>query len=449
MCLDPHLTRALAHRPRRAELHRDPAGLRRPRGRRRPRSVGRPAGRQLVPGRRRQPEADAAIHRLGDTRERRARRARARPERRGQRVQGREQGGRARGSWDLTTEAGGVNPAKDNITRRLGRGSTRRGAGRLPIFRLRARGGGTATFVTFELNRDSRLWNNGNARIPCRRTGDLRSRSSRTATATRRWWSHAGRRPPPTPTPAARLQDAHRRHRPQGRRRRPGHTHRRRHQHLPARRVRVRRSLRAASARRASTLAQGARRRVRRHRPATRRWMHSRSSTAESSNMQDYVARQPIDARTCAAAGTKFFDRNANGQRDDGEPGLPRFEIFAVCDGDGVLDRPRAMDHHRRRRGLRRSTSGRPAASYTLREQLVNPSPRDWRCSCTPARLRPRAVRLRSRADRRRGPGLRARPRLRELVPGAADRADGARTSGRSRPLRPAGEQRGVRPRRR
>ena len=32
--------------------------------------------------------------------------------------------------------------------------------------------------------------------------------------------------------------------------------------------------------------------------------------------MQDYVAPQPLDARTCAAAGTKFFDRNANGQRD-------------------------------------------------------------------------------------------------------------------------------------
>jgi hypothetical protein len=29
------------------------------------------------------------------------------------------------------------------------------------------------TFLTFELNRDARLWDNGRARIPCRTTGDL------------------------------------------------------------------------------------------------------------------------------------------------------------------------------------------------------------------------------------------------------------------------------------
>ena len=32
--------------------------------------------------------------------------------------------------------------------------------------------GGT-TFLSFELNHDARLWNNGKARIPCRRTGDV------------------------------------------------------------------------------------------------------------------------------------------------------------------------------------------------------------------------------------------------------------------------------------
>ena len=32
--------------------------------------------------------------------------------------------------------------------------------------------GGT-TFLTFELNHDARLWNNGKAMIPCRRTGDI------------------------------------------------------------------------------------------------------------------------------------------------------------------------------------------------------------------------------------------------------------------------------------
>ncbi len=118
-------------------------------------------------------------------------------------------------------------------------------------------------------------------------------------------------------------------------------------------------------------------------------WMHSRSSTSESSNMQDYVAPQPIDARTCAAAGTKFFDRNANGQRDDGEPGLPRFEIFADYDGDGVLDDRRAVRPSPTTPGATCSTtSGRPAAATTLREQLLHPSPRDWRCSY-PAALAP------------------------------------------------------------
>ena len=67
-------------------------------------------------------------------------------------------------------------------------------------------------------------------------------------------------------------------------------------------------------------------------------WMHSRSSTSESSQMQDYVARQQLAVRTCTASGTKFFDLNANGQRDAGEPGIPRFLIWADYDDDGMRD---------------------------------------------------------------------------------------------------------------
>ena len=117
-------------------------------------------------------------------------------------------------------------------------------------------------------------------------------------------------------------------------------------------------------------------------------WMHSRSSDSESSNMQDYVAPQPIDARTCAAAGTKFFDRNANGQRDAGEPGLPRFEIFADYDGDGVRDagEPSTVTDNAGRYVL--DDIRPPGGSYDLREQLLHPSPRDWRCSY-PAELDP------------------------------------------------------------
>ena len=117
-------------------------------------------------------------------------------------------------------------------------------------------------------------------------------------------------------------------------------------------------------------------------------WMHSRSSDSESSQMQDYVAPQPLDARTCAAAGTKFFDRNANGQRDAGEPGLPRFEIFADYDGNGVRDagEPSTVTDNAGRYVL--DDIRPPGGSYDLREQLLHASPRDWRCSY-PAALDP------------------------------------------------------------
>ena len=60
--------------------------------------------------------------------------------------------------------------------------------------------------------------------------------------------------------------------------------------------------------------------------------------------MQDYVAPRPIDLRTCAAAGTKFFDLDADGVRDAGEPGIPGFQVFADYDNDGQLDPEGAVD---------------------------------------------------------------------------------------------------------
>ena len=67
-------------------------------------------------------------------------------------------------------------------------------------------------------------------------------------------------------------------------------------------------------------------------------WMYSRSSNEPNANMQDYIAPRALSVRTCAASGTKFFDSNANGVRDDGEPGIPRFLIWADYDNDGVFD---------------------------------------------------------------------------------------------------------------
>ena len=37
----------------------------------------------------------------------------------------------------------------------------------------RAPAGSGTSYLTFELNRDDRLWDNGRARVPCRRDGDL------------------------------------------------------------------------------------------------------------------------------------------------------------------------------------------------------------------------------------------------------------------------------------
>ncbi len=81
----------------------------------------------------------------------------------------------APGDWDLRAEAGGVNPPKANI-RDAWSAVGQPGADTflyLAFTRegdesLLGRKGGT-TFVTFELNRDDRLWNNGHADIPCRR----------------------------------------------------------------------------------------------------------------------------------------------------------------------------------------------------------------------------------------------------------------------------------------
>ena len=59
---------------------------------------------------------------------------------------------------------------------------------------------------------------------------------------------------------------------------------------------------------------------------------------AQSRTCRTTSRRTGCRVRTCAASGTKFFDSNANGVRDDGEPGIPRFVIWADYDHDGVRD---------------------------------------------------------------------------------------------------------------
>ncbi len=76
------------------------------------------------------------------------------------------------GEWDFTTEKDGVNPGKANI-RDAWSAVDQDGAETFVYLGFAREEAGGTTFLAFELNHDSRLWNNGRADIPCRRTGDL------------------------------------------------------------------------------------------------------------------------------------------------------------------------------------------------------------------------------------------------------------------------------------
>jgi hypothetical protein len=262
------------------------------------------------------------------------------------------------GAWGLTTDPGGVNPPKANILDAwsvvdqpggntfLYLGFTRQGP---DVLRRLLRGG--TTFLTFELNHDARLWDNGRARVPCRRTGDVlvsyepqgndvevvlqRWITTRTDAATGcaktgRLDGFSGLEPNVDAQGAinaaeiaSRLPGAYSGTVP------------------PERFGETALNL-------ASLLEEAFDDDCLSFRSV---WMHSRSSLSESSNMQDYVARQPLDVRTCSASGTKFFDRDADGLRDPDDPRIPRFVIFADYNNDGQLDpqEPRTISDNRGR----------------------------------------------------------------------------------------------------
>ncbi len=144
-------------------------------------AVVEPAARQLVPGRRRKPGRRSARHRLAGPAGRRARPPQPRSQRTGLGLHRRQQGGQAR-PLGLDHRGGRRQPGQVQHLRCLvGVRST--GRQRLPLPGVRARGRlivrrtwrprAATTFITFELNHDPRLWNNGRATIPCRSTGDV------------------------------------------------------------------------------------------------------------------------------------------------------------------------------------------------------------------------------------------------------------------------------------
>ena len=101
--------------------------------------------------------------------------------------------------------------------------------------------------------------------------------------------------------------------------------------------------------------------------------------------MQDYVAPTPIDLRTCAAAGTKFFDLDADGVRDANEPGIPGFQIFADYNDNGRLDagEPSTVSDSSGRYVLDDIRS----ASYRLRERLLRPAGARRTTGCARSRM--------------------------------------------------------------
>ena len=290
------------------------------------------------------------------------------------------------GDWDLTTESGGVNPDKSNIRDVWGSVDQPGADTFLYLAMMRQASTGTS-FLTFELNRDDRLWNNGKARIPCRRTGDVQvsfEPQGKGVDVVIRTWTTTKADATTSCAVAGELRTF----------------------------AAVQANVDAQGAMNAAAITSRLAGAIKGSVPAGRFgeaalnlarlvdeafdddclafnsfWAHSRSSDSISSALQDYVAPRALRLRTCSASGVKFFDSDADGRRDPGEPGIPRFQIWADYDDDGVLDanEPFSVSDNRGRYvilGIRP-----PDGTYRLRERLLRgrsaalPVALDWTCS--------------------------------------------------------------------
>jgi hypothetical protein len=232
------------------------------------------------------------------------------------------------GEWDLTTESGGVSPAKSNILDAWS-AVDQPGADTFLYLAFTREAAGGTTYLSFELNQDARLWDNGRAEIPCRRTGDLlvviAAHGSNVDVVLERWTTTANdattgcaTRGHLTRAMNVASADA------QGAVNAAAITSRLPGFHAPGRTIAEVAAFGDAALNLSTLMERAFDDRCFRFDSI---WMHSRSSLSESSNMQDYVAPRRLAARTCAASGRKFLDLNANGQFDAGEPGIPRFLI--------------------------------------------------------------------------------------------------------------------------
>ena len=291
------------------------------------------------------------------------------------------------GKWGLTTEPDGVSPAKANILDAWSVVDQPGPDAFLYLSFTRAAGDGTA-YLVFELNQDARLWDNGQARVPCRRTGDVlisyQPQGNDVSAVVQRWIS-SQTDPESGCAESGRLEeflDFEPNRDAQGAINReqianylPGL--------LAAPGAIPSRQYGEAAVNLSKLLAEAFDQPCLSFRAV---WMHSRSSTSESSNMQDYVAPQPLATRSCAASGTKFFDSNADGLRDPGEPGVPGFVIFADYDNDRRRDADEPFTVTDRRGAYVLYDIRPPNGFYTLREALPPrlaqaPAARGWICS--------------------------------------------------------------------
>jgi uncharacterized repeat protein (TIGR01451 family) len=298
------------------------------------------------------------------------------------------------GGWSLVGEGTGVNPPKDNIYDAWSAIDQTQTDTFLYLGFTREAGNGTTT-IAFELNQDARTWDNGQPgtpQIPCRRTGDVlvvfdaHGDDTTVDVHLERWVTE-------TTDPASGCAST-------------GHLDALATTTIPA------------GSGQGSTNPGPITSRLPGHFPPGTQipdprlfgeaalnltklfdtalgspcfsfasiWMHSRASEPETAEMKDYLAPEPITLNSCVAAGTKFLDLNANGQRDAGEPGLPGFVIWADYNNDGVLDvnkEPYTVTDsqgHYVLKGIRP-----PNGTYTLRETLITSrrvrGATAWRCS--------------------------------------------------------------------
>ena len=276
--------------------------------------------------------------------------------------------------WDLTTEAGGVNPAKSNIldawevSDPLGGDVFVYLAFARESAQLLARAG--TTYLTFELNHDARLWNNGRADIPCRTTGDVlvsyQATGNDVSVILQRWvtntWDDASGcartghlEDYAAFTPNVDAQGAV--NEADIATYLPGLLN----STIPSERfgetsLNLSRLMTAGFDKPCFSFGSI--------------WMHSRSSLSDSANMQDYLGPRPLAVRTCSASGTKFHDANANGRRDAGEPGLPRWMIWADYDDDGVRDANEPFEYTDNEGQYVINDIRPPDGTYMLRETL-------------------------------------------------------------------------------